>query len=138
MKTPGQIAYDAWTAGPSNPEWGKSRNQKAWEDSAQAVLSSQWRSVDDPPDDVNQKVVVAHLCNDEDDRNVCCFDSRDASRTHWMPIPTLPNPTDEEKVVLEFEGWWNHSASPDLPSKDAKFIAFTAFKAARKSKEVKP
>lgn len=132
MKTPGQIAYEAWANHPPKSlatKWEYCPQQSAWEAAAQAVLPSQWRSVDDPPENDLESIV---LFGGNDDPRVSIFRGRHKARTHWMPIPALPEKTEEQKSRAEFEKHWD-----DLPSSsiDGKSMAFIHWEAGRKSKE---
>jgi len=88
-KTPGQIAYEAsktfvlaWDDTPSNLK-------EAFEASALAVLAGQWRPVTEPPEDERDRVFVT---TNGTHSGCTWFYNRDSVRTHWMPIPPIPQP----------------------------------------------
>ena len=140
MKTPGQIIYETIASritgrkpaqAPYLYERAKSDEKSDYEAAAQAVLSSQWRSVDDPPDNDLDSIL---LFGGNDGPRVSTFRGRSKARTHWMPIPAFPAPTEEEKSRAEFEAFWSLPSRPCLLKEDARVF----WEAGRKSKEVKP
>lgn len=62
--------------------------QEHLEAAALAVLASQWRPVTEPPEGELQRVL---LCGGDVAR-IDQFNRKAVARTHWMPIPPLPQP----------------------------------------------
>lgn len=110
MKTPGQIAREAYFKdGHYSPSWDAllHEDKELWERAAQAVLSSQWRSIDNPIDDPPENETVdVILYGGHYGPLVANFYSRNSDRTHWMYLPDLPKPkelTPEEQALQEFK-----------------------------------
>lgn len=106
MKSPGQIAYEASMTNQQLVEKWENlhpNNQRFWEKIGQAVLESQWRSVDEPPEDQSKTYLLA---GGELQAAFTTFAGKHHFRTHWMPIPEPPKPkelTPEEKEKIEFK-----------------------------------
>ena len=144
MKTPGQIAFNAGEAlyhdirakEGTCDRWESisELKKKAWESAAQAVLSSQWRRVDDPPDD-NTKLAL-FMCHGMFPRTLP-FREGVSAYSHWMPIPAIPAPTEEEKSRAEFEKHMKSRANIDSDNWTGiyKGHLWEIWQAARKSKE---
>lgn len=124
-KTPGQIAFETFFKGNHSLKWDESTDKKHWEKTAQAVLDSQWRSVDDPPENPEELVLVY---SDENPIKVYAvnFEHRNNSRTHWMPIPNFPKSKDRK----EFKEWAKKYFT-NTEEKRRQDIAWQAWQAAR-------
>lgn len=98
MKSPGQIAYEAWYDPTPVRDWGEQDIliKERWEKVATAVLEGQWRSVDDPPENTDERVVIA---GGGDYCHIMPFYSKGNFRTFWMRVPQLPKP--KELTPLE-------------------------------------
>lgn len=125
-KTPGQIAFETWYHLSPHVTWNSSSSKQLWEKTAQAVLDAQWRSIDDPPENEKEEIL---LCGGNNKPSIGEFGARYKSRTHWMPIPKIPKSKDRE----EFEEWAKqHLAFADKECR--KDIAWQAWQAAKASK----
>jgi len=126
-KTPGQICYEACIAARTDINIHEPWELKAgivkqsFEAAATAVLASQWRPVTEPPQTNLKRVLLGGGHPEQID----FFDGRSYVRTHWMPIPPLPQlPVDpyaelrkakeSGKVIQEtsHEGHWYDSTNP--------------------------
>lgn len=125
MKTPGQIAFEAFNKydGAKFSEYPKS-TAESWEKAAQAVLNSQWRSVDDPPENPKETVL---LCGGGKEVRVSTFEGKLPERTYWMRIPKIPKSKDRE----DFEEWCKKEEPLFSVNKD---IAWKAWQAAKATK----
>lgn len=104
MKSPGQILRDKIYP---HADWSQldQKGKEFWEESANAVLENQWRSVDDPPafEDRYEKVL---LSGGDFPVNQSIFCLKSIDRTHWMRIPQVPKPKEPTPLELaqkEFE-----------------------------------
>lgn len=142
MKTPGQIIYETVKDRRHSRHqgylyrWEAARDEEKsdWEAAAQAVLANQWRSAYDPPEDTSQTVLWA---NQGSGRYTGSFLGSPISYPHWMPIPAIPAPSEEEKSRAEFEKFVASEADREHAtySEVIKARLWTAWQAARKSKE---
>lgn len=127
MKTPGQIAYETRMKGieDHHAKWEEmpDMNKVIWDEVANAVLNSQWRSVDDPPKNPYETVIVTGGITEA---NVMPFRAKNGDRTLWMPIPKLPKSKDRE----DFEKWIKY----ENVFGDRKDIAWKAWQAAKATK----
>lgn len=127
MKTLGQIAFEKFYYSTPHVTWQESSNHKHWENIAQEVLESQWRSVNYPPENQKEKVL---LCGKEGvDLKIVEFEDKYGNHTHWMSIAKFPKSKDRE----EFEEWAKqYFTSTDEERRQD--IAWKAWEAARNIK----
>lgn len=146
-KTPGQIAFEEYYKGGSQPWlWEKSPYKHKWEAAALAVLASQWRPVTEPPEDVEQVVIVSTKGEPSRGTGVVQFVGKVNERTHWMPIPPLPHEpidpyaelkaTKQELDRKDFEEW-AFNAGYGCSSQQIRDTLFIGWQAARKQQEGK-
>lgn len=128
MKTPGQVAFERWYKLSPHMIWLHSSSPELWEKTAQAVLDSQWRSVDDPPEDKNEVVLVCGGFNSKPE--TCHFHLRNHDRTHWMRIPKMPQKSKDRE---EFEEWAKKYFT-NTEEKRRQDIAWQAWQAAKATK----
>jgi hypothetical protein len=131
--TPGQILRN-FIYPKSVIDWENlnQRERNFYEEATQIVLDSQWRSVDDPPENIGETVI---LCGGMDRAVTWPFSQKDLDRTHWMPIPKPPKPkelTPLDKSRAEFEKW----AKEYFTSSDTERRQDIAWQAWRAAKEL--
>lgn len=123
-KTPGQIAFEKFYQSTADATWQDSKNKKHWESVAQSVLNSQWRSVNNPPENIYERVLIA---GGGIVPEVLEFTEMWPSHTHWMPIPKPPKSKNRE----DFEEW---AHATGIETEKNKEIAWKAWQAARANK----
>lgn len=120
------------------------RERAGFEETAQAVLSSQWRDPSQKPseDDWSADDLVLTQSKDGIMRFFKRYENAMLNRdweecvARWMCVPTPPEPTEEEKIRAEFEAWAKtHPCihSEHYPTTAGNF-AFEAYKAGKTSK----